>query len=613
MYKPNTTPKSLSQQPVKNTSCEWHKVIISRQLLVNGQTVFIVGTKAGDIIHRDSQEVPLSKILDHVTPAELQRYENQDYLLEDAQEERRQLQKPRGRPRKGVELSKDASREQSTIPVVSHHGKASPGHPNKIAVVIPVFSPISKPGKIGAPTPFTPPKVIAQVPATPKVQSSISAGVLPFANPKFSVSESSGSRTQFHSPKTTRRPQYSMVAASGLAPSDTSSDENLSRNTSTSRAESHDPISLDQEPFLKRRKLTPVRTVPNRASSPSRQLIEYSNGSGSDSGSEGVEPVDTIDMREEDVERETLLRQFQPRIPSDTASAAKIMTPPKTIPRRASITPCFPRMARNSSKPSGNSLSNVRNLAVRPLGTTSESAKVVSLKPPVSSQKLDTSNESDSHISEPLNKHPVAKQNDSANHAISVFRKDDFRPRIPKFFAPTTDITAYFRPKSKPTANPVQPPVPSATDTESESDSKSETESEDHLAQAPPFNHPTSNLQIAQHPSPRNSARISAPTTITIDSDETEVSSDDSLNRETIVVQRRSKQNSLAAPSFNPSLKRKPTEIPDSEDEGRNWRPEPARSTAFPSRFGAEVDESEDESSGAESRDSDVMIVDGPV
>ena len=60
-----------------------------------------MGTKRGYEVTRDTEDVPLAQVFDHVLPEELQRFENQNYADEDERERIRLLTlKPRGRPRK---------------------------------------------------------------------------------------------------------------------------------------------------------------------------------------------------------------------------------------------------------------------------------------------------------------------------------------------------------------------------------------------------------------------------------------------------------------------------------------------------------------------------------
>ena len=67
----------------------------------NGGAIFTVGTKFAGTVTRETEDVPFSQIYDHVTPAELSRFENAGYEEEDEQERIRILtMKPRGGPRK---------------------------------------------------------------------------------------------------------------------------------------------------------------------------------------------------------------------------------------------------------------------------------------------------------------------------------------------------------------------------------------------------------------------------------------------------------------------------------------------------------------------------------
>ena len=114
------------------------KVVLSRFLLVDGNITFAVGTEIDGVITRDAEEVPVAKILDHVSPAELERFENQDFFDEDERERLLPPKKPRGRPRKGDKLlpsfsvapiGEETSREQSVLPEGSILTKRRIGRP----------------------------------------------------------------------------------------------------------------------------------------------------------------------------------------------------------------------------------------------------------------------------------------------------------------------------------------------------------------------------------------------------------------------------------------------------------------------------------------------------
>ncbi|KAG8525295.1 uncharacterized protein KY384_008939 [Bacidia gigantensis] len=63
--------------------------------------LFTLGTHFGGTTIRDTEDVPFAKIYDYITPEELQRFENRNYAEEEEQERIRILTaKPRGRPRK---------------------------------------------------------------------------------------------------------------------------------------------------------------------------------------------------------------------------------------------------------------------------------------------------------------------------------------------------------------------------------------------------------------------------------------------------------------------------------------------------------------------------------
>ena len=603
MYKPNTSPNPQlrSQQPVNDPISKCRKVIISRQLLENGQIIFILGTKFDGVVNRDPDEVPLSKILDHVTSAELQRYENQNYLSKEILAERIRVPKPRGRPPKSSGVNYGVGKgKQSTHP----SQRCQP------SVVIPVFSPVSKPSIVDA----------SAVPTSPKAVTKI-------ASP--------------NSPRMTRKPHYSMLAASGLAPSETSN-EDVSRNTSVPRSESLDPIALDREPSPKRRKITKFEIIPEISTSPSRQLLGYSNDSNSPmlppprkfpvgsfdrdeshsnptsgSNSENTEPVDTIDLMEEDAERQSLLRQFQNGniIRTSTSDQMKAnsqaqlspiftptvaaTTPGKPIVKRRSLTPCFPPAAKRNPRFFGNSSSNNKEFSsTSPEGDT----KMPSVSHPTQNISRESNRpvRSERKASELFKIPPVDKQNGSSLNSRLT-------PQNLKTFAPTTDITAYFRPKEEATPKKLPPPIASTEESEDTSDN----ESEDPLTRASTSSDPTPKPPPIQQPH----SRPSFPTPTPMDIDPAQNSGDDSLNHEPILVQQRNQQNNPSV-ATNPPPKAKPREIPDSEDEVPHRRPQPAHPASLRPRTLTKAedfnDDDDDDSSETDSTDSDVMIIEGP-
>lgn len=141
-YVPNQRPlqQAFSSRPkgVPGQTERSHKVIISRFLLVNGHISFVVGTQLDGVVTRDADEVPVAKILDHVSPAELERFENQDFFDEDERERLLPPRKPRGRPPKSggivpsfniAPVGEETSREQSLLPDGSISLKKKVGRP----------------------------------------------------------------------------------------------------------------------------------------------------------------------------------------------------------------------------------------------------------------------------------------------------------------------------------------------------------------------------------------------------------------------------------------------------------------------------------------------------
>ena len=128
-YIPNQRPPpnvhSCRPNNAANQNERARKVVISRFLLVDGNISFAIGTDIDGLITRDAEEVSVAKILDYVSPAELERFENQDFFDEDERERLLPPKKPRGRPRKGdgiipsfntVPIGQETSREQSLLP-----------------------------------------------------------------------------------------------------------------------------------------------------------------------------------------------------------------------------------------------------------------------------------------------------------------------------------------------------------------------------------------------------------------------------------------------------------------------------------------------------------------
>ncbi|KAK3175892.1 hypothetical protein OEA41_007214 [Lepraria neglecta] len=198
--------------------------MFQRFLLEDGNVTFAIGTKNGDVVNRNPGEVPLRKIFDFVTPAELERFENQDFIEEDDCEEQERLakmlrKKAPGRPRKNPLFGDTIFREQSTLSSGLINSKRPHGRPRRNTVSAPSFN-------------GPQPGLEVRIPTGLRTSSMVPD------------SESSGEIES-----TPRRQQYSMVAASGLAPPEISEEE-TSREVSMAGTQ-----SPDVEPSSKRRKL----------------------------------------------------------------------------------------------------------------------------------------------------------------------------------------------------------------------------------------------------------------------------------------------------------------------------------------------------------------------
>jgi len=604
---------------------------------VSGQISFVIGTKFGGIVNRDPEEVPLSEILDHVTPAELQRYEHREYLLEDILEESRPPSKPKGRPRKKLITREITSRQQSTTSI----DRDQPlNRPRTFAVIIPVPSPASQRAGIDISTAVMPERLAAQA-------ASIDRTRVVRQYQKTPVSDTTSSDRPSSRRKPTRRPQYSMLAASGLAPSESSSDEYMSRD--------HDPLTWEGEPLPKRRKLA----------SPGGQLDQHLDGAAAGASlslyrprpesplchgakESDSDPVDTIDIKDEEAEREALLRQFQiknipkgiPRSQSphvttaahldpdpsassfttETAStlarnildkvnaqsyrshdrpapSVQVDTPRKAIRRPTSLTPHFPCGARRGSHASGRGIISANN---------SDSVSTTKTMPFAEGRK---SSQDSNHFAPSRPKTPTPPNFHTTHNEQGLAATPSSAPAPymtrntpqnsqPRFqglrnFKPTTDITQYFRPKSK--SNNVTPLISSET----------ESESDDPLSQIS-YRDPNPKVLPSQE-------RVQPNNPISEDCDS------DSLRSKAIVVQRRSQ---LSRPTT--TVDRPRAEVPDSEDDkinvymvaGRNFNESDPASSSVRNAVDAEngggsegQDDDDDESSEEDSDDSEVMII----
>ena len=311
--------------PVSNGihNSKWRKVVIDRFSLEDGNISFSLGTKFGGAITRDDAEVTLAKILDHVTLAELERFENADFLAEDLREEEQARldalipKKLRGRPKKNI--SGQSSRTVSLAPGRSTAINKPTDRLRSFAVVVPPFR---------RPRPNADPIV-----DVPEISTKAS-----------SATSTTGSESEPDNPS--RIPAYSMMQASGLIIED-SQDEVTSRDVTTSRDLSPDELG----PSPKKRKVSSGRLYMDTISPLTQsQKIVIENIRVNECNSQSLfcspEPssrevkvipsavVDSLEISEADIcdsedersEQEPLIRQFLPKMNhgSTTVSPAEV-------------------------------------------------------------------------------------------------------------------------------------------------------------------------------------------------------------------------------------------------------------------------------------------------
>ena len=313
---------------------------------MEGNVSFLVGTQIDGVITPDAQEVPVAKILDHVSPAELERFENKDFFDEDERERLLPPKKPRGRPRRGdtvvpsfniAPIGEETSREQSLLlPEESILIKKKIGRPkgsfrktgsNFTSVRPSLPSKLSK-VQIGRPTgsykgghykkrgdrlESTKPSLLSERSTTikrgrgrPPLHKNLSVVIPSFNGPQPQELQSTPS-AESESEEVSRdpKPQYSMVAASGLGQSD------------TEEVTTRDP-SVELVPSIKRRRLDTA-------------FIDLSSDTDGDEGSPHpnkrakILPETSPDPIADD--SAALLRQFQARVYGPDNSAKNSIVP----------------------------------------------------------------------------------------------------------------------------------------------------------------------------------------------------------------------------------------------------------------------------------------------
>ncbi len=315
---------------------------------MEGNVSFLVGTQIDGVITPDAQEIPVAQILDHVSPAELERFENKDFFDEDERERLLPPKKPRGRPRRGdtvvpsfniAPIGEETSREQSLLlperPILT---KKKTGRPkgsfrktgSKLTSVEPSTPSNLSKVQIGRPTgsykrrhckkkgdrfASTKPSLLSEPSTTikrgrgrPRLQKNLSVVIPSFNRPQPQELQSTPS-AESESDKMSRdpKPQYSMVAASGLGQSD------------TEEVTTRDP-SVELVPSIKRRRLDTA-------------FIDLSSDTDGDEGSPHptkkakILPETSPDPIADD--SAALLRQFQARVYGPDNPAKSSSVPPR--------------------------------------------------------------------------------------------------------------------------------------------------------------------------------------------------------------------------------------------------------------------------------------------
>ena len=526
-----TQPQTKQPEERQHPQSESSKVIIQRFLLEDGNVTFAVGTKNGEHITRDAGEVPLRDIFHHVTSAELERFENRDFIGGDEREEReRRLKllrkKAPGRPRKYPVPDVTSAEPSSGL-----SSKRPRGRPRKNVVSVPSFNG-PQPG-LGVRIPM---------------------GLGPSAVAPYSASSSAIESTQ-------RRQQYSMVAASGLAPPETSEEE-TSREVSMA-------ISPDPGPSSKRRKVESSDTLHYRASTstpmvriplsarpkafmvapqPVHEPVAYKlvDLTG-DSDSEEVDtikplprtydgPQDQSPNLETDEEREALLRQFQTRpirrsSPASSSSSAGSLMGSIAVHRRShpqalraqqmqpdSLGRSFPATGRPgasiASRPLDSRVGDVKSRTDQASQQTphrKSRPRNVSLTPhfphgmtynrnsynPTDIRPVSSTSTRNNNSSKPSQTHTFPNKWKLSPEPIAHIHSNPRPLRTPtsnllKPLIPTKDITKFFRPRS----SPVKASQPTASKDDKRGEDYSDEESDDLIAHSSSPDSPSTEVHV---------------------------------------------------------------------------------------------------------------------
>ena len=286
---------------------------MQRHVTESGAALFVLGTQTQDMVVRDTEDVPISEIFNHVTPEELHRFENEEYEKEAERERIRILTtKPRGRPKKQPDgpnfgVANDAPGgapvSQQTLPLrksgyaalidANANGPRKRGRPKgwrKNAVsenaIVPSFNGPQPTGNVSVPE------------TTPAASSHSEDAEVGQSRSQSVDSESEPDETAMDIQA--RTGVFSMVAASRLVPIDPETEPEPSRDVS--------PLLTDDE--LASARSSPERIVVDSEMSADELAPSREDSEGEDSDVMFVDAPSHVNADNEIDEREDLLRQF---------------------------------------------------------------------------------------------------------------------------------------------------------------------------------------------------------------------------------------------------------------------------------------------------------------
>ena len=396
---------------------------------MDGNVSFAVGTQTDGLVIRDPEEVPVAKILDHISPAELERFENQDFFEEDERERLLPPRKHPGRPRKGdtllpsiniVPIGEEISR-QSLLPGGSISIKRKSGRPkgsrnkikgSKFTSIARQIEPLKGSHKRGPyqkradkltstkPSVFSEPSTAIRKPrGRPPLQKNFAIVVPSFNGPQPQELESTPSaESESDDISGHPKPQYSMITASGLGQPDTedatSRDQSVDLVTSSKKrrlvssnvsidlsVDDHDDENDERSPHPTKRAKSLPETSPDPIADDSAALLRQFQARvyGPDHSAKGSsEPSPTLD------DSTALLRQFHAHAhpPSLGSSSPDSLMGPTRRPLKTSQTQSIPSKALPVQELCPSRPPSSENLA-----TLSVSSNTISRLPPRQSAK----------------------------------------------------------------------------------------------------------------------------------------------------------------------------------------------------------------------------------